>query len=76
MTDSPVVQVALNPHEQPILDCILRLRDQLLLLKQDRSTYIKSQDVLRLYDEVVEQVHLLNLLREEHGKPLKQNRGG
>jgi hypothetical protein len=76
MTDSPAVQVALNPQEQPILDCILRLRDQLLLLKQDKSTYIKSQDVLRLYDEVVEQVHLLNLLREEHGKPLEQNRGG
>jgi hypothetical protein len=76
MTDSPAVQVALNPQEQPILDCILRLRDQLFLLKQDKSTYIKSQDVLRLYDEVVEQVHLLNLLREEHGKPLEQNRGG
>lgn len=76
MTDSPAAQVPLNPQEQPILDCILGLRDQLLLLKEDKSTYIKSQDVLRLYEEVVEQVHLLNLIREEHGKSLEQNRGG
>lgn len=76
MTDSPAVQAALDPQEEPILNSILSLRDQLLLLKQDKSTYIKSQDVLGLYDHVVEQVHLLNLIRKEHGKPLEQNRGG
>lgn len=76
MSDSPAVQAALDPQEAPILDCILSLRDQLLLLKRDKSTYIKTQDVLGLYDQVVEQVHLLNLIRKEHGKPLEQNRGG
>lgn len=76
MTDSPAVQAALDPQEEPILKDILTLRDQLLLLKRDKSTYIKSHDVLELYDRVVEQVHLLNGIRKEHGKPLEQNRGG
>lgn len=76
MTDSPAVQAALDPQEEPILKDILTLRDQFLLLKRDKSTYIKSHDVLGLYDQVVEQVHLLNRIRKEHGKPLEQNRGG
>lgn len=75
MTDSPAIQVPLDPQEEPILTCILSLRDQLSILRQDKSTYVKSQDVLTLYDQVVEQVHLLNLIREEHGKSLEQNRG-
>ena len=75
MTDSPAVQAPLDPKEQPILDAVLTIRDQLSLLKQDKTTYIKSQDVLRLYDAVIEQVHQLNVIREEHNKPLEQNRG-
>lgn len=76
MTDSPAIHAALDPQEEPILNSILTLRDRLLLLKQDKSTYIKSLDVLEQYDQVIEQVHLLNLVREKHGKPLEQNRGG
>ena len=75
MTDSPAVQAPLDPKEQPILDRVLQLRDELSLLKQDKSTYIKSHDVIVLYDQVIEQVHSLNIIREEHGKPLEQNRG-
>lgn len=75
MTDSPAVQAPLDPQEQPILDRVLHLRDELSLLKQDKSTYIKSRDVIALYDQVIEQVHSLNIVREEHGKPLEQNRG-
>lgn len=75
MTDSPAVQAPLDPKEQPILDSVLHLRDELSLLKQDKSTYIKSHDVISLYDQVIEQVHALNIVREEHGKPLEQNRG-
>ncbi|KAL9001198.1 MAG: hypothetical protein Q9169_000382 [Polycauliona sp. 2 TL-2023] len=74
MTDSPASQVPLDPKEQPILDRLLATRDRLSVLKLDRSTYIKSHDVLDLYEQVIEQVHLLNVIREEHGKPLKQNR--
>lgn len=75
MTDSPAVQAPLDPKEQPILDRVLQLRDELSLLKQDKSTYIKSHDVIALYDQVIEQVHSLNIVREVHGKPLEQNRG-
>lgn len=75
MTDSPAIQASLDPKEEPILGDILSLRDKLLLLKEDRSTHIKSQDVLDLYDQVIEQVHLLNVIREEYDKPLEQNRG-
>ena len=75
MSDSPAVRAPLDPKEQPILDSVLYLRDQLSLLKQDRSTYIKSHDVLLLYEQVIEQVHLLNVIRAEHDKPLEQNRG-
>ena len=76
MTDSPAVQAPLDPKEAPILGRVLSLRDKLSLLKQDKSTYVKSHDVLQLYDEVIEQVYQLNVIREEHGKPLEQNRGG
>ncbi|KAL8653806.1 MAG: hypothetical protein Q9210_001882 [Variospora velana] len=74
MADSPAAQVPLDPREQPILDQILGAWDNLSLLKQDRSTYIKSHDVLNLYEKVVEQVHLLNVIREEQDEPLEQNR--
>ena len=75
MTDSPAVHAPLDPNEQPILDAVLLARDKLSLLKQDKTTYIKSSDVLTLYDEVIEQVHRLNVIRKEHSKPLEQNRG-
>lgn len=74
MTDSPAIQAPLDPKEQPILDRLLSIRDQLSLLRRDKSTYIKSHDVIRLYDHVIEQVHLLNIIRDEHDKPLEQNR--
>lgn len=75
MTDSPALQAPLDPKEEPILESILSIRDKLSLLKEDKSTYIRSHDVLNLYDQVVEQIHSLNVIREQHGKPLEQNRG-
>ncbi|KAL3710118.1 hypothetical protein TMatcc_003910 [Talaromyces marneffei ATCC 18224] len=62
--DSPAVLVPLDPREQPILDRLLRTRDALLLLKQDKSSYIKSRDVLPLYEEVIGQVETLNAVRK------------
>jgi hypothetical protein len=75
MTDSPAVRIPLDPEEQPILDKLLAVRTKLELLKQDRSTYVKSQDVVELYDQVIEQVICLNGIRETHAKRLEQNRG-
>lgn len=73
MTDSPLPRIPLDPKEQPILDKLQSIRTQLELLKRDRSTYVKSQDVLTLYDQVIEQVIVLNEIRET--KRLEQNKG-
>ena len=61
--ESPITHAPVGSQEKPILEKLLLIRDKLLLLKQDKSTYIKSQDVIPLYDDVIEQVHLLNDVR-------------
>jgi len=63
MSDSPITTAPLSPQEKPICDRLSFIRDKLLLLKQDKSSYVKSSDVLPLYEEVDEQVHLLNDIR-------------
>jgi hypothetical protein len=73
MTDSPLPRIPLDPKEQPILDKLQSIRTELELLKRDRSTYVRSQDVLKLYDQVIEQVIILNEIRET--KRLEQNKG-
>jgi hypothetical protein len=73
MTDPSVVQVPLDPSERPILDRLLAIRDKLYILKQDKSTYVKSHDVISLHDQVIEQVHKLNTIRNNKGP--EQNRG-
>ncbi|KAI8934238.1 hypothetical protein NX059_008984 [Plenodomus lindquistii] len=72
MTDSPLPRIPLDPKEQPILDKLQSIRTELELLKRDRSTYVKSQDVLNLYNQVIEQVIILNEIRVT--KPLEQNK--
>ena len=69
--ESPAVPVPLDPREQPILECLLRTRDSLLLLKQDKSSYIKSRDVLPLYEEVIGQVEKLNAARKEKERSVR-----
>ena len=75
MSDSPNPTGSLDPQEQPIHDTLLHLRDELTLLKQDKSSYVKSQDVFKLYDQVNDQVHHLNDIRKSQKKELEQNRG-
>ncbi|KAF2085901.1 hypothetical protein K490DRAFT_45332 [Saccharata proteae CBS 121410] len=72
MTDSPAVRIPLDPSEQPILDRLLSIRTSLELLRADKSTYVKSQDVIRLYNLLIEQVERLNDIRTH--KRLEQNR--
>ncbi|PYH99239.1 hypothetical protein BO71DRAFT_343342 [Aspergillus ellipticus CBS 707.79] len=72
--DSPAVPAPLDPREQPILERLLRTRDALLLLKQDKSSYIKSRDVLPLYEEVVVEVEKLNAVRKGKDRRMAHNR--
>lgn len=74
MSDSPAVPVPFDPLEQPILERLLRTRDALLLLKQDKSSYIKSRDVLPLYEEVISEVEKLNAVRKGQDRRLTHNR--
>lgn len=73
MADTPSIPLPLNPEERPILESLQRIRDELTLLKQDRTTYVKTKDVMALYDRLVDQVQLLNDIRAE--KPVQENRG-
>lgn len=72
MTDSPAFRGPIDPNEQPILDSLLQIRDNLLILKSDKSQYIKSQDVIEQYDKVLEQIANLNDIRKT--KPDEENR--
>lgn len=65
--DTPAVPLPRDPRERAILDQLVMIRDQLLLLKQDRTNYIRAQDVLPLFDQTMEQVKELNLARVETG---------
>ena len=72
MADSPMYNAPVGAQEKPILEKLVLLRDKLFLLKQDKSTYVKSQDVLPLYEEIIELVHQINDVRgSDH---LVQNR--
>ncbi|KAJ5852019.1 uncharacterized protein N7529_011404 [Penicillium soppii] len=72
--ESPAIPGLLDPSEQPILEKLLRIRDALLLIKQDKSSYIKSRDVLPHYEEVIAEVEQLNSVRKEPDRRLVHNR--
>lgn len=75
MADSPAVFAPVGPREQPILERLVIIRDALVLLKQDKSTYIKSQQVMPYYDQVIEQVQYLNEVRAGPAGKVAHNRG-
>lgn len=72
--ESPAVPVPLDPQEQPILERLLRTRDALLLLKRDKSSYIKSRDVIPIYEGVIGEVEQLNAVRKDQVRRLAHNR--
>lgn len=69
---APHMDPPLDVAEQPLLDRLLELRSALLSLKKDKSTYIKSNEVIPLYDKLVEEVDKLNHIRTT--KSHEQNR--
>ncbi|KAK3680619.1 hypothetical protein B0T22DRAFT_485522 [Podospora appendiculata] len=62
--ETPALPMPKDAQEKNILGELTLIRDQLLLMKRDRSNYIRSQDVLPLYERVVEQVRQLNEIRK------------
>lgn len=63
-----------DARELVILQRLTEIRDKLLLLKQDRTTYIRSQDIIPLYDQTIAQVKELNAIRKEN-PTTDENRG-
>jgi hypothetical protein len=53
--------------EQPVLEKLITLRQRLQLLNKDRTKYIRSQDVLAIYESLIDQVQRLNAIRRQEG---------
>lgn len=73
MAETPQLPLPQDPGEQAVLDRLLEIREELTLLKQDKSTYIKSSDVMALYEKTVDQIRQLNEIRVI--KPKQETRG-
>ncbi|KAI1283933.1 hypothetical protein F5Y07DRAFT_348110 [Xylaria sp. FL0933] len=58
--------------EKQVLEKLVDIQDRLLLRKLDRTTYVRSQDVMTLYEETTHQVKRLNEIRK--GKTVEENR--
>lgn len=65
--ETPAIPMPRDARELAVLQRLTEIRDQLLLLKQDRTTYIRSQDILPLYDQTIAQVKELIASRAETG---------
>ncbi|KAI1344787.1 hypothetical protein F5Y15DRAFT_421907 [Xylariaceae sp. FL0016] len=70
--DTPVIPAPKDENEKRVLEALTSIRDRLQLLKLDRTTYIRSQDVMLLYDETLGQVNRLHEIRD--GKSIQENR--
>lgn len=60
--------------EQSVLEKLIQLRQRLQLLNKDRTKYIRSQDVLAIYDSLIDQVQKLNTIRQDSVHQDEQNR--
>ena len=60
--------------EQPVLEKLIQLRQRLQLFNKDRTKYIKSQDVLSVYESLIDQVQKLNTIRQHPVRQDEQNR--
>src|SRR5271169_5591141 len=60
--------------EQPVLEKLIQIRQRLQLLNKDRTKYIKSQDVLAIYETLVDEVQELNKIRQDTAHRDEDNR--
>lgn len=72
--ETPAIPAPQDAREKEILDRLVTIRDALLLLKQDRTKYIRSQDVMGLYEQVIEEVRRLNDVRSSGSEDAGENR--
>ncbi|POS76025.1 hypothetical protein DHEL01_v205576 [Diaporthe helianthi] len=72
--DTPVIPPPKDAREQEIMERLVAIRDLLLLLKQDRTKYIRSQDVMSLYEQTVEEIRKVNEIRGDAKDQAGENR--
>lgn len=72
--ETPAIPYPQDAQEKEILERLVVIRDALLLLKQDRTKYIRSQDVMGLYEQTVEEVRKLNEVRSTVPDDAGENR--
>lgn len=70
--DTPKFPPPSNEGEQEILQNLELVLAQLQIRRADRANYVRSQDVMELYDQTIEQVRKLTELRQ--GKKVAENR--
>ncbi|KAK8071064.1 hypothetical protein PG997_011267 [Apiospora hydei] len=71
--ETPKIPAPRDEGEKRILAELMSIRDQLQLRKLDRTTYVRTQDVMVLYEKTIEQVRQLNAART--GKKSEENQG-
>jgi hypothetical protein len=71
--ETPMVPDPQDAGEKEVLEKLVVIRDQLLLRKLDRTTYVRTQDVLVTYNQTIELVKRLDEIRQ--GKTIRENRG-
>ncbi|KAL7622966.1 hypothetical protein AAE478_006645 [Parahypoxylon ruwenzoriense] len=69
--ETPMIPAPRDEGERRVLEKLISIRDQLQLRKQDRTTYVRTQDVMILYDQTIEQVRILTEIRR--GKSVEEN---
>ncbi|KAI1817347.1 hypothetical protein GGS20DRAFT_591824 [Poronia punctata] len=70
--ETPKIPLPQDEGEKEILQQLNYIQDELLLRKIDRTTYVRSQDIMQLYHRTIEQVKRLNDFRS--GKTVEENR--
>ena len=71
--DTPALPAPVDPREQTILDQLIRIRDSLLLLRKDKSSYIRTIDVLHYFEDVNAQVEQIAAVRKDQDRRLVNN---
>lgn len=71
--DTPKFPPPSDAAEQQVLQELELVLSELQIRRADRANYVRSQDVMVLYDQVIEQVRRLNEIRQ--GKKTQENRG-
>ncbi|ORY65525.1 uncharacterized protein BCR38DRAFT_514239 [Pseudomassariella vexata] len=69
--DTPKIPGPQDEGEKQVLQNLNEILTQLQLRKLDRTTYVRTQDVMVLYDRTIEQVKQLNEIR--NGKKTDEN---